>query len=298
MKQKVLTNKPKIDKTYYLMILPAFLLLIGIFYPFIVGVLTSLSDKKLYSEKVSFTGLMNYINNFKNPVFLKSLSNTFLYSILAIGIQLPLGFLVALLLDNVGKGNKVLRTILVFPLLIPPIVSSLMWKTMMQPNSGVLNFLLSKIGISPFPWLTGLNTALFSLVVLDTWIFLPFTTIIILSGLQSIPEDVIEASRIDGANYVQIIRYIKFPWIYPYLLLTLLFRVSDSLKAFEIIYSTTRGGPLNATRTLNIMGYEETFRWSNLGNSLSMVFLLWIFSYIISTFLVKKWQKSNTFGGE
>ena len=297
MKNKTLSSRPKIDKTYYLMVLPAFLLLIGIFYPFIIGVITSLTDKKLYSETISFVGIMNYVNNFKNPVFLESLRNTFVYSVLAIGIQLPLGFLVALLLDNVGKGNKMLRAILVFPLLIPPIVSSLMWKTMMHPNSGVLNFLLGQVGLAPFPWLSGLNTALFSLVVLDTWIFLPFTTIIILSGLQSIPNDVIEASKIDGANYVEIIRFIKLPWIYPYFLLTLLFRVSDSLKAFEIIYSTTRGGPLNATRTLNIMGYEEAFRWSNLGNSLSMVFLLWIFSYIISTFLVKKWQKSSIGGG-
>ena len=168
---------------------------------------------------------------------------------------------------------------------------------MMHPNAGVLNFLLSKMGIKPFLWLTGLNTALFSLVILDTWVFLPFTTILIISGLQSIPTDIVEAAHIDGANFFKIVRYIKLPWCYPYLLLALLFRVSDSLKAFEIIYSTTRGGPLNATRTLNIMAYEETFRWSNLGNSLSMVFLLWFFSYVISTFLVKKWQKENIGGG-
>jgi len=295
--KKMLLNKPKVDKMYYLMILPAFILLIGIFYPFIIGVLTSFTNKKLYSGKTSFIGISNYVSNFQNPVFIQSLVNTFLYTILTIAIQLPLGFGVALLLDSINKGKKLLTSILVFPLLIPPIVSSLMWKTMMHPNAGVLNFLLSKMGIKPFLWLTGLNTALFSLVILDTWVFLPFTTILIISGLQSIPIDIVEAAHIDGANFFKIVRYIKLPWCYPYLLLALLFRVSDSLKAFEIIYSTTRGGPLNATRTLNIMAYEETFRWSNLGNSLSMVFLLWFFSYVISTFLVKKWQKENIGGG-
>ena len=96
--KKMLLNKPKVDKMYYLMILPAFILLIGIFYPFIIGVLTSFTNKKLYSGKTSFIGIANYVSNFQNPVFIQSLVNTFLYTILTIAIQLPLGFGVALLL--------------------------------------------------------------------------------------------------------------------------------------------------------------------------------------------------------
>lgn len=284
-----MTNK-RAELTYYLMFVPALLLLIGVLIPFVSGVLTSLHSQKLYAQSRDFIFIDNYIKNFTDPRFLQSAANTFSYVFLVIVIQVPLGIIVALLLNHRSVFRKVNRSILVFPLLIPPIVSSLMWKTMMHPSSGVLNYLLSLLGIAPFPWLTGINTALLSLVLIDTWIFLPFTTLILLAGLQSLPVDLLEASRIDGASSTQVFRYIELPWIYPYIILVLLFRVTDSLKSFEIIYSTTRGGPLNATRTMNIMGYEEAFRWSNLGQSLSIVFCLWILAYVASSFLVKRWN--------
>src|SRR5690606_29506763 len=128
-------------------------------------------------------------------------------------MQLPLAILAALLLDIPSRIRGFMRSVLVFPLLIPPIVSSLMWKTMMQPNSGVLNYLLSKFGIGPFPWLTSVDTALFSLVMIDTWVYLPFITIILLSGLQSLPQDILEAAQVDGASPVRTFFAIKLRWL-------------------------------------------------------------------------------------
>ncbi|MGG4554442.1 carbohydrate ABC transporter permease [Paenibacillus humicus] len=276
-----------------LMLMPAVLVLIGIMIPFLIGVATSLTDKKLYTGNFNFIFLSNYINNFKDPVFLTSLGNTLAYVIMAILMQLPLAILAALLLDIPSRIRGFMRSVLVFPLLIPPIVSSLMWKTMMQPNSGVLNYLLSKLGIGPFPWLTSVDTALFSLVVIDTWVYLPFITIILLSGLQSLPQDILEAAQVDGASPVRTFFAIKLRWLKSSILLVLLFRVCDSLKAFELIYSTTRGGPLNASRTLNIMAYEEAFRWSSIGKAMSILFTLWILAYIASTFLMREWNKSG-----
>ncbi|WP_339158651.1 sugar ABC transporter permease [Paenibacillus sp. FSL W8-0186] len=276
-----------------LMLMPAVLVLIGIMIPFLIGVATSLTDKKLYTGNFNFIFLSNYINNFKDPVFLTSLGNTLAYVIMAILMQLPLAILAALLLDIPSRIRGFMRSVLVFPLLIPPIVSSLMWKTMMQPNSGVLNYLLSKLGIGPFPWLTSVDTALFSLVVIDTWVYLPFITIILLSGLQSLPQDILEAAQVDGASPIRTFFAIKLRWLKSSILLVLLFRVCDSLKAFELIYSTTRGGPLNASRTLNIMAYEEAFRWSSIGKAMSILFTLWILAYIASTFLMREWNKSG-----
>ncbi|MUG44390.1 carbohydrate ABC transporter permease [Paenibacillus woosongensis] len=276
-----------------LMLMPAVLVLIGIMIPFLIGVATSLTDKKLYAGNSNFIFLSNYINNFKDPVFLTSLGNTLAYVIMAILMQLPLAILAALLLDIPSRIRGFMRSVLVFPLLIPPIVSSLMWKTMMQPNSGVLNYLLSKFGIGPFPWLTSVDTALFSLVMIDTWVYLPFITIILLSGLQSLPQDILEAAQVDGASPVRTFFAIKLRWLKSSILLVLLFRVCDSLKAFELIYSTTRGGPLNASRTLNIMAYEEAFRWSSIGKAMSILFTLWILAYIASTFLMREWNKSG-----
>ncbi len=275
-----------------IMLLPAFLLLVGIMIPFLYGIFTSMTNKKLYDLNYQFVFLKNYISNFTDPVFLTSLSNTFLYVLFAIAMQIPLGILIAVLLDIPSRTNGFLRTILIFPLLIPPIVSSLMWKTMMQPNSGVLNYLITKVGFNPFPWLTDTGTVLFSLSIIDTWIYLPFVVIILLSGLQSLPHDQIEAAQVDGASPLRVFFSIKLRWLVPSLILVLVFRVCDSLKSFEIIYATTKGGPMHSSKTLNILGYEEAFQWSNIGQSMSVVFTLWIIAFFISSYLMKKWNNS------
>jgi len=163
----------------------------------------------------------------------------------------------------------------------------------MQPTSGVLNYFLRLFGSNGYPFLADIHSVLFSLVIIDTWIFLPFTAIVLLSGLQSLPSDMIEAGQVDGASSLRVFYSIKLPWLKSYILLALLFRVCDSLKAFDVIYATTRGGPLNASRTLNILAYEEAFRWSNTGSALSVVFTLWIIAYIISSILIRKWHKSG-----
>ena len=126
---------------------------------------------------------------------------------------------------------------------------------MMQPQSGILNWLLTQVGLPPQLWLTDPSTAMLSVVLIDTWLFTPLATIILLAGLQSVPEETIEAARMDGANAWQVFRDIRLPWLVPHIVLVALFRVADSLKAMDIIYATTRGGPLDATRTLHIMAY-------------------------------------------
>ena len=277
---------------YYLMFLPALLLLIGILYPFVLGIGTSLTNGKLYAQaNDQFIGLQNYINLFANRVFLQSIFNTLAYVLMVIAIQIPLGMAVALLLDNATPVRSVMRGSLVLPLLIPPVVAGLMWKTMMQPTSGILNWFLQQFGVPPFAWLTDTQTALFSVVIIDTWLYMPFAALILLAGLQSVPVDMTEAARVDGASHWAIFRYLQLPWMVPYALLVMLFRAADAIKSFELIYPTTRGGPLNATRVMHIMAYEEAFRWANIGRAMAVVFILWLIAYVVSTILVRIWQK-------
>ncbi len=278
---------------YYLMFLPALLLLIGVLAPFLLGVLTSLTDRKLYAPTVNFIGLENYAYWFSNRVFQQSIIQTILYVLWVMLLQIPLGIIVALLLDVATPLRGLFRSSLVLPLLIPPIVAGLMWKTMMQPTSGVVNWFLQNVGISPFPWLTDINTALFSVVVIDTWVYMPFAALILLAGLQSVPVEMVEAARVDGASNWAVFRFLQFPWLMPYILLVMLFRTADAIKSFELIYPTTRGGPLNATRVLHILGYEEAFRWSNIGRAMAIVFVLWLMSYIVSTVLMRLWQRHS-----
>ena len=277
---------------YKLMLFPAVLALVGIMIPFAIGVFNSMTDSKLYNSSFQFVFLKNYIDNFKNQTFLTSLRNTLVYTVCAMALQLFVGMLVVALLDIKSRIQGFMRTVVILPLLIPPIVSSLMWKTMLQPASGVVNFLVTSLGLAPGTWLTGINTALLTLILMDTWVYLPFTSIILLAGVQSLPEDILEAARVDGASPFRTFIHLKLPWMKKYFILTMLFRICDSLKAFELIYSTTKGGPLDSTRTLNILSYEEAFRWSNIGTAQSIIFTLWIIAFIVSSFLLKAWNKS------
>lgn len=278
---------------YALMFLPALLMLIGILYPFALGVISSFTNQKLYMPTFSFVGFQNYADLFSDALFRKSLFSTLGFVVAAITIQVPLAILVALLLDTKTPFRGFFRNTLVLPLLIPPIVAGLMWKTMMQPSAGVLNWMLQTIGLPALPWLSQPNTALASIVVIDTWVFLPFVTLILLAGLQAIPTDIMEAARVDGASEAQAFLRIKLPWLIPYILLAMLFRVPDALKTFDIIYPTTRGGPVDATRLLHVMGYQEAFQWSNISVSMAILFVLWLISYGVSGGLLVLWRNRS-----
>jgi len=275
---------------YVLMFTPALLLLIGILYPFSLGVIKSLTNEKLYLPTMDFVGLRNYVDLFGEAAFRQGLMRTIGFVLAVLAVQLPLGVAIALLLDAPSPLRTFLRSTLVLPLLIPPIVAGLMWKTMMQPASGVLNWLLQSVGIAGLPWLSHPSTALASIVLIDTWVFIPFVVLILLAGLQSVPEDVVEAVRVDGANEFQAFLHVKLPWLAPYALLVMLFRIPDALKAFDIIYPATRGGPLDATRLLHVMAYQEAFRWSNMGTAMAILFVLWSISYVVSMNVMRLWR--------
>ena len=279
--------------TYLLLFLPALAMLALALYPFVQGVLTAFSDRKLYYDTSNFIGFQNFIDLFADDEFRDSICRTLAFTAGVIFVQIPLGLGIALLLLGQSWFQPILRSTLVLPLLIPPVVAGLMWKTMMQPQSGILNWLLSNVGIPPLTWLSHVDTALLSVILIDTWVFTPFAALILLAGLQSIPPELDEAARVDGAGALLIFRAIQLPWIVPFIVLVALFRVTDSLKSFELFYATTRGGPLNATRTMHIMAYEEAFRWSSVGKAMAVVFVLWLMSYFISMFLMARWERRS-----
>lgn len=279
------------EVTYLVMLLPALVVLFASLYPFLIGVYTGMTDRKLYLPDAQFVGFANFRMLAETPLFWTAVRNTFTFAGLAVLLQVPLGLAIALLLDVPSRVRGFFRGALVLPLLIPPVVAGLMWKTMMQPQSGILNWLLSQVGLPPQSWLTSPSTAMFSVVLIDTWLFTPLAAIILLAGLQSVPDDVLEAARMDGAGPWRSLLDIRLPWLGPYLVLVALFRIADALKAMDIIYATTRGGPLDATRTLAIMGYEEAYRWSSLGTAMAIVFVLWLICYAFSGVLLGLWRR-------
>ena len=185
----------------YVLLLPAFLLLIGMLYPFCLGLYYSLTSYYLqYPHLFRVVWLGNYLALLKEPVFVYSLEFTVGYALVAVVIQVGLGLAVALFLHARFPGRSVLRAMMLMPLMMPPVITALMRKIMMaSTNAGLLNYGLSFVGIGPINWLGAVNSAMVSILIIDTWGNLPFVALILLGGLQSLPGEPYEAAWVDGA---------------------------------------------------------------------------------------------------
>ena len=272
----------------YVLLLPGIVLLLAILYPFLSGVYWSLTNFDLtLGQNPTFTGLTNYLSSFgPEGGGLHALYITLLYALLTVGVQLAVGFTVALLLMREGAYIKFFRALIVLPLLMPPVVATIMWRVMMTPD-GVLNYMLSWVGLPAFDWLGSTSTALISVVLIDTWIFTPFVILILLAGMQSIPEEIHEAARVDGATYLGRVRNLVVPLLWPFFTIVIVFRGIDSLKMFDVIYTATRGGPINATMNLHVQAYFTGIRDLNIGNSMTFLVVLWVLCYGLAFILLR-----------
>jgi len=279
------------DSLPYVLICPALLILIGIVYLFALGVYQSLTNITLYSPKFSFIGFGNYIRIFRDLKFWESVNHTVLYTILSVGIALLLGIGVGLLINYLD--NRFLRAILPLPLMVMPVAAALMWKIMMNPSYGILNYLLNCIGLRGLLWLASTETALISVVLIDVWIYTPFVALITLAALQRIPKDLIEVAKIDGAGSWHLFSRVILPLISPSLIIAILFKGLFSLREFSLIYTTTQGGPVNSTMTLHINAYYEIIKYMRLGKGMAYLVVLWAMCFIASFLLVKLWIRRS-----
>ena len=268
--------------------LPGIALLLAVLYPFLSGVYWSFTDFDLaLGQNPAFNGLSNYFDAFGlGGEGLHAILVTFAYAALAVMTQTILGFGVALLLMREGLHIRFFRALIVLPLLMPPVIATMMWRVMMTPD-GVLNYMLSWVHLPPFDWLGSTSTALFSVVLIDTWIYTPFVILILLAGMQSIPEEIHEAARVDGATYLGRVWNLVVPLLRPFFIIVIVFRGIDSLKMFDIIYTATRGGPIDATMNLHVQAYFTGVRDLNIGESMSLLVVLWVLCYGLAFVLLR-----------
>jgi multiple sugar transport system permease protein len=272
----------------YLLLLPGIVLLLAVLYPFLSGVYWSFTDFDLtLGQNPAFSGLANYLEAFgAGGDGLHATLITFAYAALAVAVETLLGFGVALLLMREGAHIKYFRALIVLPLLMPPVVATMMWRVMMTPD-GVLNYMLSWVYLPPFDWLGSTSTALFSVVLIDAWIYTPFVILILLAGMQSIPTEIHEAARVDGASYAREVWNLVVPLLRPFFIIVIVFRGIDSLKMFDIIYTATRGGPIDATMNLHVQSYFTGIRALNIGDSMTFLVVLWILCYALAFVLLR-----------
>lgn len=273
--------------------LPAFLLTVGILFPFGYSVIMSFTNFNLTAGTSSFIGLGNYIRLTKDPEFWNSLKVTMLFTVGAVVFEIGVGFVSAYLLNIGLLGQRVWRTLFLLPIMLPPTVAAIMWKLMMAPIQGVLNYLLQLVGLPGSEWLGSSSTALFSVILIDAYVFVPFAGMIFLAGLQNLPKEPYEAAAVDGVSSWFAFRKLTLPLLKPIILIVLLFRIMDCLKHFDIIYAATKGGPASATMTLSVQAYYHSFRWTDMGYAFAHLVVLWAIVYVLSYFLVGQWRKAS-----
>jgi multiple sugar transport system permease protein len=278
----------------YLLLAPALVLLAGMIYPFGLGLYYSFTSYWLqYPNRFRFVWLDNYVDLMGEPLFVRALEFTLGFTLVAVLIQVGLGLAVALFLHGRVPGRSALRALLLLPLMLPPVITALMWKIMMaSTNAGILNYMLSFIGVDPVNWFGSTQGAVVSVLIIDTWGNLPFVALILLGGLQALPTEPYEAARVDGAGAVDILRYVTLPLLSPFIVLTVLFRTMDSLRIFDVIYATTQGGPNDATTNLQIMAYQYSFQWYQMGKGMAQAIVLLLLVVVVSYLLMRLWNRA------
>ena len=277
----------------YLLVSPALLLTIGIIYPFVLSFIYSLQVYNLsFPLGRHFVGFANYWTLFRDPMFYTAVAVTFAYTAAAVGVELVLGMIIASLLNRDSLLTKILRPLLILPLMVAPAVGSLMWKLMTNSEFGFMNWLLMPFGLRNFPWGSAPGTALLTVVIVDVWIFTPFMALLLLAGLKALPQEPFEAARMDAASPWFTFRTLTLPMLLPYILIAVLFRTLDSLQQFDIIYAMTQGGPGNALMNFQLQAYLQSFTYLNVGLSATLLMILWAITYVLSQGLV--WYLNRT----
>jgi len=266
----------------YLILLPALLILVGILIPFGMGVYYSLTTYALNrpGSLDNFVGLRNYDRMIHSSGFVNSTTITLKYALSATLVELLLGLGIAMLLNRDTLLAKILQT-------------TLIWKLMMQPSVGILNPMLNAVGLPSLQWASVPETALFSVVLVDVWMFTPFAALILLAGLRSFPREPFEAARVDGASLWFTFRNLTLPMLTPYIIIVVLFRFMDSLKQFDIIFAMTEGGPGNTLMTYQLTAYRTSIQYLRLAQGLPYAVTLFFVIYITSQYLVKFWGKAQ-----
>ena len=271
--------------------MPAVVVLLGIvIFPLVFSFSLSLHDWNIIRDKEwSWAGLTNYADIlFLDPYFRTSLKVTGLYLVGTVPLQLFFGLLVALVLSKITrKIIGFLRTTLIIPSIMTPIVVGIIWRLMYNPDLGMLNYFLSLLGLPPVNWTGMPQTALPSVIMADIWEWTPFMALILLAGLQALPREPFEAAEVDGASGLQTFRYITLPLLSPVMIVAVLIRLMDSFKTFDLIFVLTQGGPGMSTEIMNYYTYRTGFKFFHMGYASALSWLLVIIVTLISILLVK-----------
>ena len=276
----------------YLLSLPALLTCIGILIPFFTAVAYSLQRFRLSQP----TGRRwnwgeNYLAFFNDSSFWNTLKVSVTYAVLTVVIELLLALGIALLLQKRSRVNNFVSIMLLMPLMTAPALAALMWKLMTNPGFGILSYFVKVLGMPNFNWASDPQTAMFTVVLVDVWVYTPFIMILLLAGLRSLPPQPFEAAALDGVPRWFVFWRITLPMLTPYMLTATLFRAIESIQQFDIIYAMTQGGPGDRLTVFQVEAYLNFFQSTNVGRSAALMMILWALTYFLSNLFIKNWLR-------
>ena len=265
-------------------------LLVMTAYPLIFTFVYSFTDYNYLkgTENASFVLFDNYVSLFKNGYFQQAVWNTIKFTILAVVLEMALGLLIAVFVNSLKRGQKIMRTLLLLPYLLPAVTVALSWRMMLSANYGIINQFLKGLGLPVFNWFMDTNTAFGTILLIDVWQNVPFVFLLLYASLQSVSENQYEAARIDGAGFFQQFWYITLPNIKGSLALCALLRTIDTFRLFEKVNVLTGGGPAGTTTTITQFLYTYGIKSLDFGFGSAGAIVMTLLVLILSSFYIKR----------
>ena len=287
--------QPRYKRYYWLFALPA-VIVIGavIVFPWVFTVFMSVHDWNVRGS-FTFNGLDNFRTLFNDTRFLQSVVTTLIFTVLSVALPIVVGTAAALVFHERFPLRGLLRGIFILPMMATPVAIALVWTMMFHPQLGVLNYLLTSVGLPPSQWVYATSTVIPTLVMVEVWHWTPLVMLIVLGGLAQLPREPYEAALIDGAGYWQQFWYITVPLILPFIMIALIIRTIDALKTFDTIFVITGGGPGTASETINIFLYQQAFAFIKLGyaSTVALIFFVLIIALSLALLHIRQRTKWN-----
>jgi multiple sugar transport system permease protein len=285
------TRRRNYARHYWWFVVPCAAVVVAvILFPWAFTLFMSVNDWKIGGGR-SFVGFDNYAKLFTDDRFHWAILRTLYFTALAVIGPMLLGLLAALAFHRKFPLRGLARTVFILPMMATPVAVALVWTMMFHPQLGVLNWILSQFGIPPSLWVYDAASVIPTLVMVEVWHWTPLVMLILLGGLASLPVDPYEAARIDGASPWQAFRHITLPLLAPFIVVALIIRTIDALKAFDTIYVITQGGPGTSSETINIFLYLQGFAYYNMGYASAVVVVFFIIILALAGLLL--WTRAR-----
>jgi len=270
------------------------LIVIGVFFvlPVIAALLLSFTDFDLYAladlRNLRVVGLRNYVRLLETPLFWQALGNTLYFVVVGVPLSIGASLATALLVNSpLARLKAVFRTALFMPVVTTLVAVAVIWRYLLSTRYGMINYALGRFGIGPIDWLGDPHWAMPAIILFAVWKSFGYNMVILLAGLQSIPADLYEAARVDGASASQRFRHVTLPMLAPILALVAILTIAGYFQLFGEPYVMTQGGPLQSTVSVLYFMYEEGFKWWNLGSASAVAFLLFLFIFAVTALQVR-----------